>query len=374
MALADPLPRPAQRALVEECLAHLLGLIGADGRFVYAHPMHAADQARPGYNLLRHCGTLWFMLRAVNQLGLALPDRDRLALGRAVGYAARKFRRPAWISVPTLALVTKGAVKTGGVGLALLMLGEYRRGADLPQDATSDTLDDTISALAAYGRAQREGQDFLHKRRFDDGTVLPFRSGYYTGELLFGLFATGTADAAVLAAAEALMARRYGVAEQSHWMAYAACEAAGLGLLDRAPLTGYLADLIGDILANPAYRARRASTPIGCRAEALTRFVRLCDDRPGWFPPPLRAAALQAADEDLALLLHWYDRGQFCKDDTSDKVQIDYIQHNATAFLNRWLCGEAAPGIDRSGSGRHPFDDRAPPSPAGAAPCSDPSA
>jgi hypothetical protein len=332
------LPRDRLRLIVEEGLAHLLRLIQPNGRFIYAHPAGRPDQPRDGYNMLRHCGTLWFMLRAVNDLGLTLPPADRAALARAVRYAANRFDRPGWLPGRTLALVTKGAVKTGGVGLALVMLAEYRSAGTLPQDATPDTLDGTIGALAAYGLAQRDGMDFLHKRQFSDGAVLPFRSDYYTGELLFGLFRTGTADAGALMAAEALMARRYGVPEQSHWMAYAACEAADRGLMEDSQLTGYLADLIFDMVRRDDYRTRRQSTPTACRSEALTRFALLCDTWPGRFPPELRAAALRTADENLATQLEWYDRGQFWKGDDDDKVQIDYIQHNATAFLNRWLC------------------------------------
>jgi hypothetical protein len=338
MALAQPLPRATQREIVEQSLAHLLGRIGPEGRFVYAHPMNAPNRHLPGYNVLRHCGTLWFMLRAVNELRLVLPDKDRAALGQALGLVSRKLQRPDWIEAPTLALVSFNGVKLGGVGLALLMLAEYRRAADLPQDATADTLDDTIAALAAYGLAQRVGTDFLHKRQFDTGEVLPFRSGYYTGELLLGLFATGTADSGALAAAEALVARRYGVAEQSHWMAYAACEAAERGLVGQERLIGYMSDLVGDMLTHTAYRARRAATPVACRAEALTRFAMLCDRWPGRFPHALRARALAAADKDMALLLRWHDAGQFRHGDLDDTVQIDTVQHCATAFLNRWLC------------------------------------
>jgi hypothetical protein len=339
MAHAESLTRTDLRRIVEDSLAHLLRLIQPNGRFVYAHPLGRPDQPLDGYNMLRHCGTLWFMLRAVNDLGLDLPEGDRKAIARAVRYAAGKFDRPAWLPGKTLALVTKDAVKTGGIGLALVMLAEYRRAQGLPQDATPDTLDDTIAALAAYGLAQREGMDFLHKRQFADGAVLPFRSDYYTGELLLGLFLTGSADAGAIAATEALMARRYGVPEQSHWMAYAACEAAERGLVGEERLVGYLIDLISEIIGRTAYRARRQSTPIACRAEALTRFVLLCDRWPGRFPDDLRRAALRTADENLALQLDWYAEGQFAKGDEEDKVQIDYIQHNATAFLNRWLIG-----------------------------------
>ncbi|WP_135448898.1 hypothetical protein [Tabrizicola caldifontis] len=336
MARSESLPQDDLRRIVEASLAHLLRLIQPNGRFVYAHPFGAPDRPLDGYNMLRHCGTLWFMLRAINDLGLHLTEGDRQALVRAVRHAAGRFDRPSWLPGQTLALVTKGAVKTGGVGLALVMLAEARR-AGLT-GATPDAPDDTIAALAAYGNAQREGTDFLHKRQFEDGTVLPFRSGYYTGELLFGLFTTGTADAGAVAAAEALISRRYGVAEQSHWMAYAACEAAERGLIGEERLIGYLTDLIGAILDDVTCRKRRQSTPIACRAEALTQFVLLCDRWPGRFAPDLRQAALAAADENLALQMEWYGEGQFVKGDGDDKVQIDYIQHNATAFLNRWLC------------------------------------
>ena len=339
MALREELPRAAMQRIVEESLGHLLRLIRPNGRFVYAHPVGRPDRSLEGYNLLRHCGTLWFMLRAVNDLQLSLPESDRQAIVRAVGYAAGKFDRPAWLPGETLALVTKDAVKTGGIGLALVMLEEYRRAKDMPKDATPEALDDTIRALAAYGLAQRDGMDFLHKRQFDDGTVLPFRSDYYTGELLLGLFMTGHTDPGALSATEALLARRYGVPEQSHWMAYAACEAAERGLIGDERLVGYLTDLMSDIIEKTAYRARRQSTPIACRTEALTRFVLLFDRWPGRFPDSLRAAALRAADENLALQLDWYSAGQFQKGDDDDKVQIDYVQHNATAFLNRWLIG-----------------------------------
>jgi hypothetical protein len=338
MALREELPHAALRQVVEESLQHLLRLIRPNGRFVYAHPFGAPDQSLDGYNMLRHCGTLWFMLRAVNDLQLSLPAPDRQAISRAVAYAAGKFDRPAWLPGATLALVTNGAVKTGGIGLALAMLEEYRRAEDLPRDATPDTVDDTIRALAVYGLAQRDGMDFLHKRQFADGTVLPFRSDYYTGELLLGLFLTGHTDTGTLSATEALMARRYGVPEQSHWMAYAACEAAERGLVGDERLVGYLTDLVSDMIERNGYRSRRQSTPIACRTEALTRFVLLCDRWPGRFPDGLRAAALRAADENLGLQLDWYGAGQFHKGDGDDKVQIDYVQHNATAFLNRWLC------------------------------------
>lgn len=135
MALHAFQERPALRRVVEDSLAHLLRLIGPGGRFVYAHPFGAPDRPLMGYNMLRHCGTLWFILRAVNDLALKLPEADRQAIARAVAYAAERFARPAWIEGDTLALVTKDAVKTGGIGLALVMLSEYARAEAMPAGA-----------------------------------------------------------------------------------------------------------------------------------------------------------------------------------------------------------------------------------------------
>jgi hypothetical protein len=336
MAELSDLTKAVARDVVGASFDHLLRLIQPSGRFTYAHLMVQPEQGLAGYNMLRHCGTLWFMLRAVNEAKLLLGPGAVASLGLAVGYAAAKLEQPTW--APGLALVTKGAVKTGGIGLMLVMLEEYRRALPRGLDAmaTPAGLDLTIDGLQAYALAQIEGEDFRHKRLIADGTVLPFRSGYYTGEVLLGLLVTGCADPRMVAVAEGLMERRYGLAEQSHWMAYAACEAATRGVGDPGLVTEYLTALIAAILSDDGYRARGMSTPIACRTEALTRFVQLCDRLPGRFPAALRAEALQGAKANLALQLGWYASGQFAKGDGDDKVQIDYIQHNATGFLNLW--------------------------------------
>ncbi len=333
----------SDHAIVVESLRHLLRLIQPNGRFTYAHPAGQPDVALSGYNMLRHCGTLWFMLRAINDLDLQLEPAALRQLEQALRYAGEKLQRPSWTTPPgpCLALVTRDAVKTGGIGLALVMLAELRKalGRGLSSTVMPLPLDDTIAGLQAYALAQIDDGDFLHKRRFSDGAVLPFRSDYYTGEALLGLFVTGCTDPAALAVADALMTRRYGVAEHSHWMAYAACEAAERRLISPPVVNDYLSDLMSEIIGNPAYRARGASTPIACRTEALTRFLMLCNRQPDAFDATLRTDCLRVADENLGLQLGWYAAGQFRKGHEDDKVQIDYIQHNATAFLNRCLLG-----------------------------------
>jgi hypothetical protein len=341
--MSDPelVTRDGCRKVVEASFNHLVRLVRPDGKFVYAHPIGQPDKPLEGYNLLRHCGTLWFMLRALDEMQLEPTAEVRDALARSVFYIAGLLERPAWIDPPSLALVSGGGqIKTGGIGLALCMLEAYRRGLSRGLDPTALPLglEETISGLQTYALAQIEGGDFHHKRDLAEGTVLPFHSDFYTGEALLGLFLTGCTDETMLAATETLVARRYGVPEQSHWMAYASCEAAARGLVAETRITGYITDLMTGIIGNAAYRWRAKSTPIACRSEALTRFMQLCDQWPGRFPESLREQAFWATQENLSLQLVWYQDGQFRKGFDDDTVQIDYIQHNATAFLNLWHC------------------------------------
>jgi hypothetical protein len=322
------------RDIVEAGLAHLERLIGPEGRFTYAHPMGRPARALPGYNFLRHCGTLWFMLRAVNELAPdRLPPARLAAMTRGIGRALAQMDEPGWAGPGRIALVTNGAIKLGGTGLALAMLAEFRRLMARTGAGTGE-LDPVITGLQVYALDQIEGSDFLHKRDFATGAVLPFRSDYYTGEAVLGLLLTGCREARLTGVIAALMARRYGWAEQSHWMAYAACEALETGMAPEAAARDYLTGLAATIVVNPGYRDRRMSTPIACRAEALSRILLLQDRRPGLFADEMTEAFRAHLAEDLALQLTWHSKGQFVRGDGDDRVQIDYIQHNATAFLN----------------------------------------
>ncbi|MBC2834360.1 hypothetical protein [Paragemmobacter straminiformis] len=334
---------PADRAetIIRESLAHLLSLIGKKGRFVYAHKADDPAAASEGYNMLRHCGTLWFMLRAVAELDVTLTTAETKRLAAAIGYAGGKMQRPAWIAGPSYALVTKGMVKTGGIGLSLVMLIGWRDLAArrrLPAPELPAPLDDTVAGLVTYGLHQAEGGDFIHKRSIEDGTPTPFRSDYYTGEVLLGLICAEAPRDLVGPLTRGLMERGYGIDIQSHWMAYAACEAIERGYVDAAFGEAYVTRLVAHMAEHTEYRLRRASTPIACRTEALTRVLMLAKARGAdcTLSAETLATARAEAETNLALQLDWYRNGQFLKSDEDDKVQIDYIQHNATSYLN-WL-------------------------------------
>ncbi|MFO1201653.1 MAG: hypothetical protein U1E58_03355 [Tabrizicola sp.] len=333
-------PRQAQE-IVSASLAHLVRLVQRKGRFIYAHEAGDISATYEGYNLLRHCGTLWFMARATRLAG-GTPDPDLIqAMGRTAAYIGEKLAPAPWAAPdrPSLALVSKGAVKLGGLGLALLALGEANgipALRPLLAQALPLGLAETVTRLRQYALDEIDGDDFRHKRTLETGAVLPFRSDYYTGEAIFGLLTTGPTTKDLTRVVTALLNRRYGWAEQSHWMAYAACEATERSIVPEALGIAYLSGLMEAILTDAAYRQRRQATPIACRTEALTRVLMLARSLPGRIDPDLLARMKTQAAENLALQLDWYDDGQFWKGDDDRKVQIDYIQHNATGYLH-WV-------------------------------------
>jgi hypothetical protein len=343
-AAPAPVTPNLSREIVAAALDHLSRIVQPNGRFIYAHEAGDITSAHDGYNLLRHCGTLWFMARAVTD-GQIQPDAQATAaLARACGFIGRKLSPVPWAHAgrPSLALVGKGAVKLGGNGLALLALSEVRK--ILPvQSALSGVLplgpDETLTRLRSYALDEVDGDDFRHKRAFPSGEVLPFRSDYYTGEAIFGLLVTGPVSEDLARLTTGLMRRHYGWAEQSHWMTYAACEAIERDIVPEALGSAYLTGLMEAILSDARYRQRRQSTPIACRTEALTRVMMLCRTRPDLLSRDLLARIETHAAENLALQLDWYQAGQFWKGDDARKVQIDYIQHNATAFLHWHMLG-----------------------------------
>jgi hypothetical protein len=324
----DPLTVAIEGA---ECLARL---VDRRGKFLYRYD---ADNPGPtkGYNILRHCGTIWAMTEIANRAG-PLPDVAEAAQ-RAVEWLIERHIRP-YGTTGTRCVVAGDAVKLGGNGLAILALLEVA--ALTGRQAYVELAGD----LAGYIVLQRRPDgNFAHKRRFSTDEVLPFHSDYYTGEALFGLLRLSgvTGDARWLDVSQAsedlLAAQNYGVPQQSHWMLYA------LEQLHRmrphAVSRTHARVIAEDILDKPEYRAHQRSTPIACRSEGLLAFVRLCEglsgdsaDRPIFDQAAARSRV--AIHENLELQLGYRrPNGSFVHGRGNSEVRIDYIQHNISSFI-----------------------------------------
>lgn len=314
-----------------QCLARL---VDRRGRFLYRYD---PDKPAPskGYNILRHCGSIWAMTEVANSAG-PLPEVVDAA-HRAVDWLIEKHIRP-YRSTATQCVVAGDNVKLGGNGLAILALLELAK-------ATGE--DDHIGLageLAGYILLQqRPDGDFHHKRRFSTDELLKFRSDYYTGEALFGLLRLSavTGDSRWLEASETserLLARQdYGVPQQSHWMLYTLEQ---LHALRPNPLYRDHALAIADnIVQLPGYRAQGRSTPIACRSEGLLAFIRLCAGIPADAGgraafDRMAMASRESVHDNLELQLTYrHPEGSFLHSRERNQVQIDYIQHNISSFL-----------------------------------------
>ena len=331
------------KQVVQESMDHLFSIIRNDGRFIYAHILGNPKKILPGYNLLRHCGTAWFMLKAANRLNLELRDEDLSRLVSAVSFIIDLLRRPAWSAglVPTLCLPEGEKVKMGGAGLCLLMLNEFklfsdRHGIDFKSNNDGLPAKIITTRLKNHMLSEIVDGDFHHIRSYSTGRLLPFTSDYYTGQALFGLIQADEARDACGKLLSQLIDRSVGISEHAHWMAYAAAEAIRMGLPGTERTLQYLDQLIGRMVAESEYRDRRQSTPIACHSEAFLVFLEArnragaptCD-----VDEDLPASVQKALFDNLELQFSWYRNGQFAEGDGSNKVQIDMIQHNAASFL-----------------------------------------
>jgi hypothetical protein len=314
-----------------ECLARL---VDRRGKFLYRYD---ADNPGPstGYNILRHCGTIWAMTEVANRAG-PLPDVAEAAQ-RATEWLIRRHIRPYGIT-GTRCVVAGDAVKLGGNGLAILALLEV---AALTGNQTYIEL---AGDLAGYIVLQRQPDgNFAHKRRFSTDEIQPFHSDYYTGEALFGLLRLTAVTGeqrwldVTQASEEQLAAQEYGVPQQSHWMLYALEQ---LHKLRPQRVSRLHAQAIAqDILDKPEYRNHKRSTPIACRTEGLLAFVRLCKDlssdaadRPVFDQAAARSRI--AIHENLELQTGYRrPNGSFVHGLGNSEVRIDYIQHNISSFL-----------------------------------------
>lgn len=320
--------------------ARLAQLTGENGRFRYRYQSDTS-QVSGGYNMLRHCGTIWAMMEVANRLG---------PLPHVVSAATRAIERLITENIlpyrdgQARCVVEKDFAKLGGGGLAILALVE------MAEAKPEERLIDLARRLGEYILLQRKTDgDFIHKRNYWSDQPQAFISEYYTGEALFGLLrlfhATGDrrwfeeAKSSELRLAE----RNYGVTQQSHWMLYALEQ---FHRTDPAPVyREHARRIVDDIIRLPAYRETYRSTPLACRSEGLLAYVRLCRQLPA--SPQIEneiGECLAIVRENLKLQLDYrLSDGAFILGSSSREVRIDYIQHNASAFLGYGLLSETSP-------------------------------
>lgn len=308
----------------------LASLVKKKGRFQYRYDA-ATGERLGGYNILRHCGAVWSMAEAASER--QSPGKLVSSCRMALDYLFREYLCHTG-TTDIRCVVEKNMVKLGGNGLAILaLLACYRQSPDKALLAAAGDLGRYI-----LGQMRRD-KDFHHKRSFPDGELQEFRSGYYTGEALFGLAclheATGERiwlDTA-LESELALASRDYGVEEQSHWCLYAIDK---MHLFEPLPeLYEHGRRIVEHIIEYPAYRDRNQSTPTACRSEGMLAFLRMARRTDIGADIAFRERCLEEVGENLRLQLQFRrPDGAFVQGEGKSRVRIDFIQHNLSSFLD----------------------------------------
>lgn len=340
-------PRQLVRA-ADRGAAYLLQNLRSNGKFVYQRNADTGCAVPGTYNLLRHFGSLWVMLevgggdpvvRARSVRGLSWAIERYYVRTRSGG----AFRKKDWLV-------------TGCSGLALLAIDQL---GSPPGSAIAGIRTEIVRYLLAnqiQDPADSALHDFRHKISmdvpvvdgvYDDVTVAPatspFRSTFYTGEILFGLIAGAGREApglrqqvhaAVTRSMSALQARDFGVDGGPHWIMYAIrryCETVEC----RRDMVAWASRISASALATRVNRDTRTA-PMACRVEAQVQFLALLDGVGGGPEhAELRTAVMRQVQEDCALLLQLQDKwtGGFVGSADDPIMQIDYTQHAVSALM-----------------------------------------
>ncbi|RUO26283.1 hypothetical protein CWE09_06090 [Aliidiomarina minuta] len=169
-------------------IAHEVATEGADylarhttdsGQMNYLYDA-AKDQVLPGYNILRHAGSLWSMLQIYKESPTV---KLHGACNRALDYLLSTVEQFS-PDYPTLKVIAfDNEAKLGGNGLALVaMAAAYQHLGRRDVLPVMRELADWIVATQAS-----DGEFTLHKAYLNPVRKGPFMSSYYPGEAILGL-------------------------------------------------------------------------------------------------------------------------------------------------------------------------------------------
>jgi hypothetical protein len=337
-------------------VSYLKRSVTPSGRFDY---IYRADRnvTGKGYNILRHCGTLYSMFEGYE----LLHDDSILEKAEgAVSYLLRQIKEKT-MGGKRVALVEEwGHVKLGGNALAIVALAKYTRVTGNRQYLP------LMKRLAQWMEVIQtdKGNWGVHKMAYPSGKASSFVSSYYPGEAIFSLVRLYSIDGDPrwLDMAERgaiyLITVRDGKRPDSdlphdHWLLY------GLNELCRFrsdPLYVDHSRRIADIIMSRQNRDSRypdwdggyyippGSTPTAtrteglCAASGLMKEIGDTDTLVRYIPAIRKGIAFQLATqitEENACYFPDPQRslGGFRKSLTDNEIRIDYVQHNLSALI-----------------------------------------
>lgn len=335
---------------------YLINAVKKNGQFRYCYrPKH--DKVMPGYNILRHAGTIYAML------DLYEITKEKWLLEKcqlALQYLLQQIHEQNNSAAIMCCVVEKNSVKLGGNALAILALANYMR---VTHDEQYLQTMRKLAEWICYSQTD-SGKFQINKQRFSTGKVVPFDSEYYPGEAIFALIRLYQLDPnskwlnAAENGAKYLIEHRDAQAtlEQQihdHWLLYGLSE-----LYQIHPNKNYIihASKIANAIilkqhkhpANPDWQGGfyepPRSTPTAVRTEGLAAIYPMIKAHgdsvlaKSIYQCMKSAIQFQLRTQFLPESAMNFSGsksiiGAFHRDLTSAEIRIDYVQHNISALL-----------------------------------------
>jgi len=340
---------------IDIAAGYLADAVEPSGKFRYSYQPEK-DRYNSGYNILRHCGTLYSMLEVFERSGnYRILEKAELAIDYLMDQISENT-----LKGTEVALVEEGgAVKLGGNGLAIVALAKY-------SEVTGN-----MEYLAVMQRLAKwmeltqadNGNFTIHKMAYPSGQVSSFISSFYPGEAILSLVRLYSLDRDPVWLDVAEKASKYLInvrdrrktvrnIPHDHWLLY------GLNDLYRYrkdPLFVTHSLKIADAIIsrqnsnrkvadwNGGYYIPPGSTPTATRTEGLCAAFRLAlesghSEKAEQYLDAIKRGVAFQLNTQIGKENAWFfpapgrALGGFRKDLTESEIRIDYVQHNISAL------------------------------------------
>jgi hypothetical protein len=154
---------------------YIVNATNADGSFVYEYNASSGKESS-SYNILRHAGTVYFMLELYN---VTKDERLLSSAEKSIVYLL-SFVKP--FDNSSVCIVYNDEVKLGGNALAVVALAEHMKVTG------EDVYLPIMQNLTCFIKlSQNESGGFICKQEYSTGYIYDWDSEYYTGEALLAL-------------------------------------------------------------------------------------------------------------------------------------------------------------------------------------------
>ncbi len=350
--------------LTEELLLQRISLgigylersVNPTGAFDYSYQSDKG-KVNSGYNILRHCGTLYSMLEVYE---ISRNDGILVKARLAMEYLLKQIIEDRTGGIRVALVAEGGSVKLGGNALAIIALAKYT-------EVTGDQA--YLPLLRRLGKwiqviQEPEGKFGIHKMAYPSGKVSSFVSAYYPGEAILSLVRLYSLDKDPLwldiaeGAAKYLITIRDGKRTDSqlphdHWLLYGLNE---LYRYRKNPLYVRHSLRIADAIISKQNSGNRfpdweggyyrppGSTPTATRTEGLCAAYRLVQytgktEKEAEYISAIQKGVTFQLNTQIGEENAWHfpdpmrSLGGFRKSLTDGEIRIDYVQHNLSALI-----------------------------------------